>query len=279
MGAPKKRGKRRRPKRTPSQARLGQHFFVSGSIARRIIRSIGLRSHQTVLELGAGEGFFTRLIAAEVRSVTAIDIDPRLISRLNSRFKDTKNVTVIRKSITSTINFSNYDVVFWNIPFNRTADIFRKLSRPPVGFSSCHLIVQTDAAYRLVGTGPPSEMSLLAYPYLDARLGMSVPRWAYSPQPSVDSSVMHVRTRPAALVSTHDFRAFRAFVKNLLRSGTRNLWRVVGDDFSYSRWRQICARLNIKPSDSHLALNMRQHVELFDAINALKGRGDPRVGR
>ncbi|MCH7970310.1 MAG: methyltransferase domain-containing protein [Chloroflexi bacterium] len=268
MQAPRKRSKRRRRTRTLAHARLGQHFFTSGSVARRIIRSIDLQKNQTVLELGAGEGFFTNLIAPEVKSVTAIDIDPQLISRLNARFKDTENVRVVRKSITSTIEFGDYDVVFGNIPFNRTANIFRKISRPPVKFESCHLIVQTEAAYRLLGSGRPTELAVLAFPFIDVQLGMKVPRWAYDPQTSVDSVVLHVRTRQTPLISRQKYPAFRTFVKAIFKSDIRKLSRVVGGDFSYSRWRRICARLNINPSDSHLALNMRQYVGLFDAINA-----------
>jgi 16S rRNA A1518/A1519 N6-dimethyltransferase RsmA/KsgA/DIM1 with predicted DNA glycosylase/AP lyase activity len=35
-----------------------------------------LQKHQSVLELGAGEGFFTSLISPDVRSIAAIDVDP-----------------------------------------------------------------------------------------------------------------------------------------------------------------------------------------------------------
>ncbi|HIF73217.1 MAG TPA: hypothetical protein EYQ61_11775 [Dehalococcoidia bacterium] len=76
MGSPKKRSRRRNRSRQPTHARLGQHFFKSGSVARQIIRSIRLQKHQSVLELGAGEGFFTSLISPDVRSIAAIDVDP-----------------------------------------------------------------------------------------------------------------------------------------------------------------------------------------------------------
>ncbi len=267
MPAPKKRSHRRYRQRAPSHARLGQHFFTSGPVAHRIIRSMDLRQNHSVLELGAGEGFFTRLIAPEVRSLTAIEIDPDLVIRLNTRFKSTENIRIVRKSMTSTIDFADFDVVFGNIPFNRTADIFRKISRPPVGFKSCHLIVQVEAAYRFLGSGRPTELALLAYPFVEVRVGLKVPRWAYTPRPSVDSVVLHVLARQSPLVSRRNSRAFRFFVKTLLRSGTRKLWRVVGEDISFSRWRQICAQVEIDPSDSHLALSMPQYIGLFDAIN------------
>ena len=186
MRAPRKRSKSRHGRTTNRHAQLGQHFFRSGSIARRIVRSLGLRKDQSVLELGAGRGFFTNLLAAEVSSVTAIDIDPRLVARLCEQFKSSSNVRIVHKSITSTIDFGDYDVVFGNIPFNRTADIFRKLSRPPARFKFCHLIVQSEAAYRLVGAGRPTELAVLAYPFIEVDIGLNIPRWAYDPPTSVD---------------------------------------------------------------------------------------------
>ena len=200
MAAPRKRGSRRNRTRRPSHARLGQHFFKSETLAHQIVSSIGLQKQHSVLALGVSEGFFTNLIAPEVRSVTAIEIDSRLITQLNRRFNDSKNVTITRKSITSNIDFGDYDVVFGNIPFNRTADIFRKVLQTPIRFGSCHLIVQTEAAYRLLGSGRPSEMEVLAYPFVDVDIGLSIPRWAYRPPPSVDTALLRIVTRNKPLV-------------------------------------------------------------------------------
>lgn len=266
MASPKKRNSRRNRSHKPRNAQLGQHFFRSTSIARQIVRSIGLEDYQNVLELGAGEGFFTKFLAPEIRALTAIDIDPQLIAQLRARFDDVQNVRGVRKGITSNIDYGEYDVVFGNIPFNRTADVFRKLIRPPIRFETCHLIVQTEAAYRLLGSGRPTEMALMAYPFVVVQTGINIPRWAYRPQPSVDSVVLHIRTRPNSLVSRHEYPEFVGFAKSLMRSGDRKLSRVIGNRLSYPAWRRLCDQLLIRPSDSHLALNMQQYVDLFLAL-------------
>jgi len=267
MPGPKKRGHRRYRQRTPIHARLGQHFFTSGSVADRIIRSMDLRQNHSVLELGAGEGFFIWMTAPNVRSLTAIEIDPQLITRLNARFKDFEGIRVIRRGMTSTVKFGDYDVIFGNIPFNRSADVFKKISRPPVGFKFCYLIVQTEAAYRLLGSGRPTELAVLAYPFIDVRMGVNVPRWAYDPPASVDSIPLHAVAGQSPLVSRRNYPAFRTFVKTIIHSDIRKLSRVIGSHISYPRRRQICAQVNIETSDSHLALSMPQYVALFDAIS------------
>jgi 16S rRNA A1518/A1519 N6-dimethyltransferase RsmA/KsgA/DIM1 with predicted DNA glycosylase/AP lyase activity len=85
-----------------------------------------LRQNHSVLELGAGEGFFIWMTAPNVRSLTAIEIDPQLITQLNARFKDFEGIRAIRRSMTSTVKFGDYDVIFGNIPFNRSADVLKK---------------------------------------------------------------------------------------------------------------------------------------------------------
>ncbi len=265
MAAPNKRSSRRNRTSKRSHAQLAQHFFSSGSVARQLVRSLNLTKQQTVLELGAGEGVFTNLIAPEVNSVTAIDIDSKLIARLKTRFENTGNVRILQQGITSNIDFGKYDVVFGNIPFNRTADIFRKVFKPPVRFDACHLIVQTEAAYRLLGSGRPTQMAVLAFPLIEVRAGMGIPRWAYRPIPSVDSVVLHIRARQTPLIHRSDYPAFSRFVKMVVKSDVRKLSRVVGSGMSYSRWRRICAVVNINPTDSHVALSMQQYVELFTA--------------
>jgi 16S rRNA A1518/A1519 N6-dimethyltransferase RsmA/KsgA/DIM1 with predicted DNA glycosylase/AP lyase activity len=263
MGQIKKRQHKRKGSRTLAQARLGQHFFTSKSIAKKIVGAMNLNNQQVALDLGAGEGFFTNLIAPEVKFITAIDIDKVMVSRLNERFRDSANVKVVGKSIKSAIDFGKYDVIFGNIPFNSTAEIFRKIVKPPIRFKSCHLIVETDAAYRLVGSTRPTEMALLAYPNLEIELGMSVPRWAYSPQPAVNTSVLHFRARKSGLISSQDAKDFRLFVKAVIRSGSRKLYRVLGDGISVVGWRNMCARANVGANDSHLDMVPEQYVALF----------------
>lgn len=265
MPSPKNRRSRRNRTRRLSHAQLGQHFFKSEKLARQIVRSLRLQKHQSILELGAGEGYFTNLIAPEVRSITALEIDSNLIARLKTRFENTGNVRILRQGITSNIDFGEYDVVFGNIPFNRTADVFRKVITAPVRFDDCHLIVQTEAAYRLLGSGRPTQMAVLAFPLIEVQVGMKIPRWAYRPVPSVDSIVLHIRARRIPLIPQTAYPAFSSFAKMVVKSDIRKLSRVIGSGISYQRWRRICAMIGIEPTDSHVDLSMQQYVDLFRA--------------
>ena len=70
---------------------LGQNYLVDESIALDIIRHAGVSSDQHVLEIGPGKGILTTLILKKAKSLTAIEIDPRLCSALIDYFGTFKN--------------------------------------------------------------------------------------------------------------------------------------------------------------------------------------------
>ncbi len=192
---------------------------------------MNLQHEHKFLELGAGEGFFTTLLTSEVQTVTAYEIHDLMIFRLNRRFQDVINVSAVKRDITSGSEFGN----FGNILFDRTVEIFRKNIKNRIRPSAFNLIVQTEAAYRITGNGPPTEMSLNAYPFFGVKLGISIPNWAYSPRPSVRTSVLHIRTSRVPLIREEHLQAFRGFSRQIVRSDTQNLFRAVGSDVSYDR--------------------------------------------
>ena len=57
---------------------LGQHFLVHPHQARRIVAALNLTGAETVVEIGAGLGALTSLLAAAARRVIALERDPEL---------------------------------------------------------------------------------------------------------------------------------------------------------------------------------------------------------
>lgn len=62
---------------------LGQHFLHDENVLRKIIAAAGPFTSSHVIEIGPGPGVLTRLLAeARPQSLTAVDIDPRVIEHL-----------------------------------------------------------------------------------------------------------------------------------------------------------------------------------------------------
>ena len=82
--------------------RLSQSFLRDDNIARKIVLSADLQKTDIVLEIGAGHGILTRLIAPEVRQVIAVDIDPAMIAILEKELgqgQATRQVQELDKSV------------------------------------------------------------------------------------------------------------------------------------------------------------------------------------
>jgi 16S rRNA (adenine1518-N6/adenine1519-N6)-dimethyltransferase len=62
---------------TPNK-NLGQNFLIDHHYLSRVIQAAEINNKDNVLEIGAGVGNLTRLLAASANQVTAVEIDSQL---------------------------------------------------------------------------------------------------------------------------------------------------------------------------------------------------------
>src|SRR3989338_7780599 len=79
--------------------RLGQHHLVDASLARRLIELIHLSPNETVVEIGAGLGALTELLAAQAGRVIAVELDRKICELLRVRLAACSNVSVLCEDI------------------------------------------------------------------------------------------------------------------------------------------------------------------------------------
>ena len=75
---------------------LGQRFLVDRGVLSAIVEAAELSPDDDVLEVGPGPGVLTAALASRVRSVTAVEVDPRMVALLDETLADRKNVQVVR---------------------------------------------------------------------------------------------------------------------------------------------------------------------------------------
>ncbi len=74
---------------------FGQHFLQDPNILRKIVAQASLNPEDIVVEIGAGLGDLTALLAEKARRVYAVEIDPRLGRSLEDRFPEGEGVEVV----------------------------------------------------------------------------------------------------------------------------------------------------------------------------------------
>ena len=195
------------------RARLGQHFLVDNSVARRIADAVGIRNGELIAEVGPGTGSLTRhLVSAAAEAgakVLLVELDNRLASELEVRYARTENVTVLRgdaRDLDLTTNLgddaSRYKVV-GNLPYYAGTPIVRRFLESDTPPDSMVVMLQREVALDMVAQ--PGQMSLLSLAvqiYANGRELFTVEPSAFQPRPKVRSTVVQIVPHTSPLVAT-----------------------------------------------------------------------------
>jgi len=179
------------------QKSLGQNFLADHNALVKIVRDSGVGSKDRVLEIGAGLGSLTRLLAASAQSVTAVEIDEHLFPALESVTKPFSNIYLVKGDILDippeTLFTEDGYLVIANIPYYITSAVIRHLLEARVRPAKLVLTIQKEVAERI--TNRDEKMSLLSLSVLvygTPRISSQIPSQCFYPSPKVDSSVLVV---------------------------------------------------------------------------------------
>lgn len=189
--------------------RLGQSFLQDRNIVAKIVAQADLQADESVVEIGAGLGVMTSLIASAVKNVVAVEIDPRLVSVLQDTLAPARNVQIVHADV---LNFDlrqaarDLDTdkikVIGNIPYNISTPILFRLLDFREAISSAVLMVQKEVAERICagpGTKSYGIPSVFIAVYARASLVFTVPASCFYPAPKVTSAVMKIDFRQEPL--------------------------------------------------------------------------------
>ncbi|GAB3691248.1 23S ribosomal RNA methyltransferase Erm [Corynebacterium nasicanis] len=250
----------------------GQNFLTDS----RVIASLMERVASTtgpLIEIGPGEGALSRPLAGIGRSLTAVEIDPRLTEAL--RLALGPAVTVINDDFLRYRLPSHPHVIVGNIPFHLTTAILRRLLHAPA-WTDAVLLMQWEVARRRAGVGASTMMTAQWAPWFTFELGERVPRAAFTPRPGVDGGVLHIRRRTTPLVPTKNRKAFQALVHTLYTGRGRGLGEIITrakilpSQQAAQAWAE---RSGVRPTALPSDLSVVQMVSLFESSGAAPPRG------
>ncbi len=186
---------------------LGQNFLLDEALLSGLLDLSGVGPEDAVLEIGPGAGVMTCLLADRARRVVAVELDRRLEPILREMLEGKENVRVVfadaLKADLGEIMGEPFRVVA-NLPYYITADAVRKFLGSGYPIRSVHIMVQKEAAERMLARPGEKQWCLLAalaQYYARVRLLAEVPPEAFEPQPHVMSAVFGIgiiRAAPGA---------------------------------------------------------------------------------
>jgi 16S rRNA (adenine1518-N6/adenine1519-N6)-dimethyltransferase len=217
-----------RPKKEWGQNFLGDERILAGlaALAR-------LEPSDHVVELGAGLGHFTRALAATGAHVVAVERDRELAPILRAELPDVEVVEADAKSFDLTAVAARAGqriVLCGNLPYHLSSPILFHLLDQRTAVKRAVLLLQREVAERIAaepGGRDYGLLSVLIQHVADARIGLSVPRRAFTPPPDVESCalVLEMLSEPRAAVN--DEQRFRTLVKAAFSQRRKTLWNAV----------------------------------------------------
>jgi 16S rRNA (adenine1518-N6/adenine1519-N6)-dimethyltransferase len=197
---------------------LGQNFLFDSNIINQIIDLACITPETPILEIGAGPGNLTRVLAARAGRVVAIELDQRFMPLLERAGSTFPNLEVIHADILSLdldglMRAAGY-VVVANLPYYITSAVIRKLLETNLKPARLALTVQKEVALRICAKA--GELSMLAVSVLvygQPRLALTIPAGAFYPVPKVDSAVVMIDTHPSPLLPAEELTLFFRIVK------------------------------------------------------------------
>ena len=82
-----------------AKKKWGQHFLKSKSIAESIVQAADVKPGDHILEIGPGYGMLTQALLNFNTTVTAVEIDPDLCSKLRNKFEKESNFTLFEHDV------------------------------------------------------------------------------------------------------------------------------------------------------------------------------------
>jgi 16S rRNA (adenine1518-N6/adenine1519-N6)-dimethyltransferase len=184
---------------------LGQNFLVESAGLNKVIQAAQLNPEDEVLEIGAGLGSLTYLLAQSASRVSAVEIDRAVLPPLREALEAFDNVTIIEGDILALeidkiVTSPNYIVVA-NIPYYISSAIIRHLLEAERKPRRVVLTVQKEVAERILARdGKMSLLALSVQVFGQVSIAGVIPAGSFLPAPDVDSAVLKIELYPEPLI-------------------------------------------------------------------------------
>jgi 16S rRNA (adenine1518-N6/adenine1519-N6)-dimethyltransferase len=257
-----------------ARQRMGQHFLKDLGWRKRILETLPRGDGGTWLEIGAGHGEMTELLAAQGRRVIAVEADAKLAEGLRSRAKDWGNVEIVAGDILKLdLKKTTQGIfrVYGNLPYYITSPILHHLFEYADEIVSIHIVIQLEVAARIVA--PPGRrdygyLSALCQFYARPEIALRLPPGAFRPPPRVNSALVHmVLPGGRASLAIENEKEFLRFVQicfSQKRKTLRNNLRGIAPD---KHIRERLAACGIRPDARAEQLSVTEFGALFRAFH------------
>jgi 16S rRNA (adenine1518-N6/adenine1519-N6)-dimethyltransferase len=257
---------------------LGQHFLADAAwrerIARAVLAPAAAGGDGVWIEIGAGHGEMTALLARQASRVVAVELDEKLLPGLRELAVRLGNVTVAVGDVLSldlgALAEGRRFRVYGNIPYYITSPIVHHLFASSVLPEAAFLVMQREVAERLAarpGTRDYGYLSAFTQFYARSEIVLRIPRGAFRPPPKVESALVALRLPgERAGLGVRDEAAFVEFLKCCFSQKRKTLRNNLRSLVANGRAETLLEECGIRPDARAEQLSLAEMARLFARV-------------
>ena len=274
------------------RAGLGQNFLVDLNLQDLLLRTAEPGPRDVVLEVGAGTGSLTALLAAEAAAVVSVEIDPHLFQLAGEELDGLQNVVLLRLDALKNKNRFHPAVLdavgeqlaaspgrqlklVANLPYNVATPVLSNLlaiDEPP---RTMTVTIQKELADRIVarpGTRDYGSLSIWLQSQCRVQIVRVMPPSAFWPRPKVTSAIVHVVLDDELRARIPDRDFFHGFVRSMFFHRRKFLRSELLSAFKKRLGKPevdgILARLGLDPTVRAEQLDVEAMLALAETVRA-----------
>lgn len=262
---------------------LGQNFLINNEVVSTIIESANISNKDLVIEIGPGLGTLTSRLLEKAGKVICVELDDRMISILEDRFKLYNNFELIHndvlkvdlnKIIEENLENSNLKTakIVANLPYYITTPIIMKLLEEKLNIETITVMIQKEVADRLValpGTKNAGAITYSVYYYADASKIIDVEKNSFIPEPNVTSTVIQLKIRKESLLQVENEELMFKIIKQAFMQRRKTLVNALSNLAIFNNKEeiiQLLKELNINEKVRGEALTIEQYAKITNRI-------------
>ncbi|HKQ50195.1 MAG TPA: 16S rRNA (adenine(1518)-N(6)/adenine(1519)-N(6))-dimethyltransferase RsmA [Phycisphaerae bacterium] len=265
--------------------RYGQHFLIDRNLMKRLVEAAEIAPTDCILEVGAGTGSLTGLLAATGARVLTVEVDSAIAKLAAKAIAPFPNATLLQvdalagKSVIApelleairlnTRNSAAPLKLVANLPYDIATPLVIDLLLADLPLVRLCFTVQAEVADRFLAQPDCSDygpISIIAQALCKCERIAKVPPQAFWPAPNVASAMLRLDPLPRNQRPIVDPIAFSHFVRAFFLHRRKTMGHLAR---SHSKADDIFAALsamNLDPRSRPETLTVSQWIHLFQAV-------------
>lgn len=249
---------------------LGQNFLFDTNLLKAIASDGKVLKEDVVLEIGAGAGTLTGVLAESAKKVISFEIDNSLIPILNEVQNKHENIEFhFQDFMEADVEnlFKGKAKVVANIPYYITTPIIFKLIEHLEKFSSILVLIQKEVAERFAspcGSKNYGVTSVILQAIFDVSIPRIVKKECFTPAPKIDSALCLMI--PHNKYNLTDFEGFKDFIHLAFsmrrKTLVNNLKTVYDKELLEDKLQTLNYNCMIRPED----ISVENYINLYKML-------------